>query len=75
MPSRAHARRALTESEHLHDWFPAHVVGERAKGARVTLTSWPEADQQPQDTPTLQGEILEWDPPHTFAFMWDSERG
>lgn len=57
------------------DWFPTHVVGERAKGARVTLPSWPEADQQPQDTPTLQGEILEWDPPRAFAVMWDSERG
>ncbi|SMC36706.1 SRPBCC family protein [Janibacter indicus] len=66
--------RALTESEHLHDWFPADIVGERAKGAHVTLPFWPEADQQPEDTPTLEGEILEWDPPRTFAFMWDSER-
>lgn len=76
--------RAITESEHLHAWFPVDIIGERAAGASITLPFWPEATEQvgeqieaagvPLEDPTLTGEILEWDPPRTFAFTWDSER-
>ena len=76
--------RAITESEHLHAWFPVDIIGERVVGASITLPFWPEAVEQvgdeiesagvPLDDPTLSGEILAWNPPHSFAFTWDSER-
>lgn len=43
------AWRALTESEHLHHWFPVDIVGERAAGSAITLPFWPEAVEQAGD--------------------------
>ena len=37
------AWRAITESEHLRQWFPVDIIGERATGASLRLTFWPEA--------------------------------
>ena len=76
--------RAITESEHLRDWFPVDIIGERAVGATLRLTFWPEALAQAgeeieaagmdRDDPTLLGEVLTWEPPRVFEFTWDSER-
>lgn len=76
--------RAITESEHLRHWFPVDIVGERAVGAPLRLTFWPEALEQAgeeieaagmdREDPTLLGEVLTWEPPHVFEFTWDSER-
>lgn len=76
--------RAITESEHLRQWFPVDIIGERAVGAPLHLTFWPEALEQAgeeieaagmdREDPTLPGEVLTWDPPRTFEFTWDTER-
>lgn len=76
--------RAITESEHLRQWFPVDIIGERATGASLRLTFWPEALAEAgaeieaagmdRDDPTLLGEILTWDPPRVFEFTWDTER-
>ncbi|MCK0112122.1 SRPBCC family protein [Ornithinimicrobium sp. F0845] len=75
---------ALTESEHLHHWFPADIVGERRAGAEVQLPFWPEtaesaAEELEQqgidlDDPVLPGRILEWDPPRLFVLEWGNAR-
>lgn len=76
--------RAITESEHLRQWFPVDIIGERAVGAPLRLTFWPEAIEQAGEEieasgldledATLTGEVLTWDPPHVFEFMWSTER-
>lgn len=72
--------RALTESEHLHHWFPADIVGERRAGASIVLPFWPEASGNAESESEgsaeahFFGEILTWDPPHRFEFTWDTER-
>lgn len=76
--------RAITESEHLREWFPVDIIGERATGAPLRLTFWPEALEQAgeeieaagmdREDPTLLGEVLTWEPPRVFEFTWDTER-
>lgn len=76
--------RAITESEHLRQWFPVDIIGERAPGASLRLTFWPEALAEAgeeieaagmdREDPTLPGEVVTWDPPHVFEFTWDTER-
>ncbi len=76
--------RAITESEHLRQWFPVDIIGERAAGAPLRLTFWPEALAQAgeeieaagmdREDPTLHGEVLTWEPPRVFEFTWDTER-
>ena len=75
--------RAITESEHLHHWFPADLIGDRAAGAHLTIRFWPEAVEQAGaeieaagvalDDPSLPGTVLVWEPPHVFVFTWDTE--
>ena len=47
--------RALTESAHLADWFPADIVGERRAGAGIELTFWQQdlVDRDPR--PLIRG--------------------
>lgn len=67
--------RALTESEHLRSWLPCDIVGERRAGARIELPFWPEVvEHYHGETPTLDGEILAFDPPSRFEWVWDTER-
>ena len=67
--------RALTESEHLRAWFPADIVGERAAGAKLELPFWPDhVEAYGIPTPVLDGEIVVWDPPRTFEWLWTTER-
>ena len=34
--------RAITESEHLAQWLPTDIVGERRTGAAIELPFWPD---------------------------------
>lgn len=67
--------RALTESEHLEAWMPCDIVGERRAGASVDLPFWPaHVEKWGIETPTLTGEILVWEPPTAFEWMWSTDR-
>jgi uncharacterized protein YndB with AHSA1/START domain len=67
--------RAITESEHLQHWLPCDIVGERAEGAAIQLPFWADhVERYGIPTPVLDGEILVWDPPRTFEWMWSTDR-
>ncbi|MEE4022188.1 SRPBCC domain-containing protein [Gordonia sp. PKS22-38] len=80
---------ALTESDSLRHWFPADIVGERARGASVKLPFWPDGAAESQammedagvDTSgfdfdeVLPGEIREFDPPKVFELVWGNPQG
>lgn len=55
--------RALTDPDHLSQWFPATVTMDLAVGAVISFDFG--------DGPEPGGEIIQLDPPHVFAFMWD----
>ena len=59
--------RAITEPEHLAAWFPARVEGERREGARLSFVF------ENDEGPTLDGEVLRYDPPSLFEFVWGDE--
>ncbi len=60
--------RAITDPAELGQWFPSAVIYEPRVGAPMQfdfggehgLDAWP-------------GEVLEWDPPATFAFAWGDD--
>ena len=49
--------RALTEPEHLMNWFPSDIEGERAEGAKLRFVF------REGEGPTMDGEMLAFDPP------------
>ena len=56
--------RALTEPEHLKEWFPNDIDGERKEGAALRfLFRNNEADD-------MTGEMLVYDPPAILEFTW-----
>jgi uncharacterized protein YndB with AHSA1/START domain len=59
--------RAVTKPEELRHWFPATVAYEPRVGAPMTFSF---AEDDPG---TLGGQVVELDPPNTFAFLWEGE--
>ena len=68
--------RAITESEHLRHWFPCDIVGPREAGANVELPFWPAQVEayDLQEQPSLDGEIVVWQPFEVFEWMWSTDR-
>ena len=67
--------RAITESEHLVEWMPCDMVGERRAGATIDLTFRPDVVQRYEiETPTVAGRIEVWEPPSVFQWWWDTDR-
>lgn len=67
--------RAITESEHLAHWFPCDIVGDRWPGATLRFPFWPDVVEKfAIEDNEVGGSLLEWDPPHCFAFLWDGDR-
>lgn len=67
---------AITESSELHHWMPCDIVGERVETAEITLPFWPEVIAKHPDAAEageLSGRITTWDPPHVFAWTWDTD--
>lgn len=70
--------RAITESEHLRNWLPCDLVGERREGAALELPFWPEhldayAESHGIEQEVLRGEIRRWEPPRLFEWTWDTD--
>jgi uncharacterized protein YndB with AHSA1/START domain len=59
--------RALVEPEHLAVWFPSDIEGERAVGAALRFVF------REDEGPTLDGEMLAFEPPSLLEFRWDKE--
>ncbi len=60
--------RALTEASELAHWFPASMEGANDHGAPLRFT-FPDGK-----SPTLTGEITEYDPPRTLAYTMGDEK-
>jgi uncharacterized protein YndB with AHSA1/START domain len=60
--------RAVTEPAELAQWFPAAVIYEPRAGAPMQFDFGGGAGQD-----VWPGEVLEWDPPRVFAFVWGED--
>jgi uncharacterized protein YndB with AHSA1/START domain len=56
--------RALTEDQHLAEWFPTTIEGERASGAPLHF-SFRQSEGEPFD-----GEMRVFDPPSVMELLW-----
>ena len=59
--------RAVTEPAELAHWFPSAVSGELTPGGTLTF-EFPGGDM-----PTIEGEVIEVDPPRSLAFTWGDD--
>lgn len=60
--------RAVTDPEELVKWFPSAVIYEPRVGAPMQFDFGGEHGMD-----VWPGEVLEWDPPRTFAFAWNED--
>jgi uncharacterized protein YndB with AHSA1/START domain len=60
--------RAVTDPEELRAWFPAEVIYEQRAGAPMQFDFGGAHDLDP-----WPGEVIEWDPPRAFAFLWGED--
>ena len=58
--------RAVTDPDELGHWFPTAVSGEVVPGGRLTFDF-------PDDEMTLEGEVVELEPPRRFAFTFGDD--
>ncbi|HEX6255285.1 MAG TPA: SRPBCC family protein [Euzebyales bacterium] len=58
--------QAITQTDHLNVWFPAHVAGEMRTGGQLTFTFGDTADE-----PATHGTVLQADPPDLLVYTWD----
>jgi uncharacterized protein YndB with AHSA1/START domain len=56
--------RAVTEPTELAHWFPARVSVEHRVGGPIAFVF------EHGEAPPSEGEVLEFEPPHRFAFTW-----
>jgi len=59
--------RALTEPEHLKEWFPTDIEGERKEGATLRHVF------RHDEAPDMKGEILVFQPPAVIEFNWGDD--
>ena len=59
--------RALTEPEHLREWFPTDIVGERRTGAPLKF------EFREGEGPAIEGTLLTYDPPHVVEYQWGND--
>ena len=59
--------RALTEPEHLKEWFPNDIEGERKEGATLRHVF------RNDEAPAMDGEMLAFEPPAVLEFTWGDD--
>jgi uncharacterized protein YndB with AHSA1/START domain len=59
--------RALTDRAELVHWFPADIEADLRPGGKMRFIF------RNGEGPTLDGEVLEYDPPRVFAYRWDTD--
>ena len=59
--------RALTEPEHLKEWFPNDIEGERKEGAILRHVF------RNNEAPDMKGEMLAFEPPAVLEFTWGED--
>jgi uncharacterized protein YndB with AHSA1/START domain len=59
--------RALTEPEHLKEWFPTDIEGERKAGAPLRFVF------RNNEGPTIDGEMITYDPPKLLELRWGDD--
>jgi len=59
--------RALTEPEHLKEWFPNDIEGERKEGATLRHVF------RNGEAPDMKGEMLVFQPPAVLEFTWGDD--
>ena len=59
--------RALTEPEHLKEWFPNDIEGERKEGATLRHVF------RNDEAPDMGGEMVVYDPPSVLEFTWGDD--
>jgi uncharacterized protein YndB with AHSA1/START domain len=57
--------RMLTDPRELEHWFPCEVEVDLRPGGAMRFVFSPDS--------TLEGEVLELDEPHRFAFLWGAD--
>jgi len=60
--------RALTEPEHVAEWFPTTIEGDLVAGARLRFAF------REMQAPDFDGTMLAADPPWLLEFVWGDER-
>jgi uncharacterized protein YndB with AHSA1/START domain len=58
---------ALTEPEHLKEWFPNDIEGERKEGATLRHVF------RNDEAPDMTGEMVVYDPPSILEFTWGED--
>jgi uncharacterized protein YndB with AHSA1/START domain len=59
--------RALTEPEHLTNWFPTEIIGERVAGAMLKF------EFRDNEGPAFEGTMVTFDPPRVLEFFWGED--
>jgi uncharacterized protein YndB with AHSA1/START domain len=59
--------RALTEPEHLKEWFPNDIEGERKEGATLRHVF------RNDEAPDMGGEMVAYDPPSVLELTWGED--
>ena len=59
--------RALTEPEHLKEWFPNDIEGERKEGATLRHVF------RNDEAPDMEGEMVVFQPPTLMEFTWGDD--
>jgi len=59
--------RALTEPEHLKEWFPNDIEGERKEGATLRHVF------RNDEASDMEGEMLRFEPPAVLEFSWGDD--
>jgi uncharacterized protein YndB with AHSA1/START domain len=59
--------RAITEPEHLAQWFPTTIEGDRATGAQLRFL-FPGGE-----APPFEGEMLAFEPPSLMELRWGAD--
>jgi uncharacterized protein YndB with AHSA1/START domain len=64
--SQQHVWRAMTEAEHLQEWFPFAIEGELRTGAPLRFVA------RDMEDVVLDGEMVEYRAPSVMELRWDA---